>query len=221
MPNGPIERAKNTKQRENAKALVKFAKSHERREVANALQLSDDPVLRQLGDALTDKAHKLTTLATMAQRYGVNYRKIATCVFESKIDEGKVMMSRHIPRVMEDLAIDSLSREKTCPMCEGKGVKVYGSPRKDEVSGETIEPLAENCKECKGTGQVRVLGDAASRKMVMEATGLTGKGMSVDARSLTFNVPDGLEDTLALVKKVRDVQRDVQQRVIEVDNGID
>jgi hypothetical protein len=214
---GPIDSAKNAKQRENAKAIVKFSKMHERKEIANALQLSDDPILKQLGDALTDKNYLRCSVALMARNYGVSYRKLATCVFESKIDEGKIMMSKHIPRVMEDLALDSLSREKTCPICEGKGVKVYGLPTKDEVSGETIEPLAEDCKECGGSGKVRVQGDSSSRKMVMEATGLTGKGVSVDARSLTLNVPDGLEDTLALVKKVRDVQRDVQRKTIEIE----
>lgn len=216
----PINSAKTRNQRENATAIVKYCKTHPRSEIAYALQLSDDPLLKQLGEALTDRAHRRTTVAMMARKYNVSYRKIATCVFDYSIDEGKMLMSKHVPKVMEDIALDSMSREKTCPMCEGKGVKVYGYPVKDEVSGETIKPLAEACKECGGSGKVRVQGDSGSRKMLMEATGLTGKGISVDARSVTVNVPDGLEDTLALVKKVRDRQLQAKNaQVIEMEDS--
>lgn len=215
---GAIRSAKGKRNKENARALVKFEDQHPRREIAYALQLSGEQAMITLGEALTDEAFKRVTLATLARNHGISFKRIAQCFFETKVDEGKIRMAPIVPQMMEDIAKDALSTQKQCPVCDGTGLRQY---RTGDDADE--QPAPEACKECNGTGLVRVVGDATARKMVMESAGLVGKGVNVDARVQTVNMmSDDLEGTLALVKKVREVQRDVVQRPVvdvEVNDG--
>lgn len=213
-----VSMAKSERGKESAKQLVAFAEAYPRLEIAYALQLTEDPVMRQLGDALTDQAFDRMTLATMARNYGVSFKKIAAAFFETRKDEGMIRMGKHLPQIMEDMAVDSLSKDKQCPICDGTGWMEY--EKRSLVQDDEQKPVVpEYCKECGGTGLIRISGDTNARKMVMEASGLSAKaGINVDARSLTVNGADALEDTLALVKKVRDVQQG-SMRVIEASSG--
>jgi len=46
-------------------------------------------------------------------------------------DLGRINMAKHLPQVMEDIAVDAVSREGACPRCDGEGqvgrLVMYGS----------------------------------------------------------------------------------------------
>lgn len=181
-----------------AKRSEKFIRSMEkdvpRHDMAYALQLSEDQTLRQLGDMMTDSGYSRWSVARLCKELNVSYERLASCYHKSKVDEGKIRMAAHLPQVMEDTAIDAKSTEVLCPICSGTG-----SVADDES--------AVACKECNGKGSVRRPGDQNARKLIFESAGLTGKGIQIDARSLTLNSMDTLEDTLAVVRKVREFQK--------------
>ena len=64
-------------------------------------------------------------------------------------------MARHLPDIMEDVALAALDRNGTCVKCAGNG-NVSGAP----------------CADCRGSGEIRALGDIRSRRLVFEMFGI-------------------------------------------------
>lgn len=120
-----------------------------------ALDTSDDRRALVLMAMLLDPAYCKFTLANLCERVGLRYLELFDVIRRFNLSQGLLAMSAHLPRVMEDVAVDSLSRVKTCAECSGKG-----------QIGDQI------CPKCSGEGTIRICGDAAARRLLFEIMGL-------------------------------------------------
>lgn len=184
----------------------------ERRELSDALVASgsNDPRMITLANMLLDPACRTTSPGVMLQKLQIRYADVAKVFSEHKRAEGLIRMARHYPDVMEDVAIDSKSREVTCTACGGFGKLI--------VKVEGVGPEDRPCAQCDGHGAVRIMGDAANRKLLMEAAGLIGqKGPLVDARKLQIGGDgESLEDTLRAITRPRQQALPAQTVSVEV-----
>src|SRR5262249_10381662 len=77
---------------------------------------------------------------------------------------GLLRMSNQLPQVMEDVTEDAKSHMQVCGRCDGE--KVIQFTRANKTT-------SKKCPDCKGTGEVRVVGDKHARDLVFESMKLT------------------------------------------------
>jgi hypothetical protein len=158
----------------------------------------EDARWNRLADMI--KSHPATKprlLATMAFECKLSYQDLAAAWIREQQLNGLMRQASHVPRVLEDMAEDSYSRDVLCERCKGNGVIVSGDD-------EDEDPIGEECPLCKGKGQVRKPGDAAAREMLLKTQKLieTGKGgvaVQVNVPQVPQSAPS-LKDVLAEVR---------------------
>jgi hypothetical protein len=135
--------------------VVKFFFEHvPRSDFDDAMQLSGDKRFHRLYDALHDDAYRNMSAGTLCRRFGISWLDLMNLWWQYNLNLGLIIMSNNLPQVMEDIAIDALSREVACPRCDGIGTL-------DENGLRT-------CPACKGAGEVRVPGDEHARRLCLK-----------------------------------------------------
>lgn len=120
--------------------------------------------------------------------------------------------SKHVVDVLEDIAVDAKSRYVRCRECRGAGTvepeeAEYDEPSEDdsiaraelaalgialpEPSTEPSAPIP--CPDCEGTGWLRKIGDAESRKMFLEIHGLRRTGAGGAGNTLNLTMQQGVK----------------------------
>jgi hypothetical protein len=94
------------------------------------------------------------------------------------------------------VAEDAESRMTACSRCDGTG-KVN-----DAIPVSEQEPIVRVCPVCEGTRKMRVIGDNASRDLVFESIGLTGKKGPTIAIQQNFGLASELGDVLMTSQKI-------------------
>lgn len=198
-----------------------LARAIDRPELAVILEGASvaDPRLEKMFNMMFDPAHSNKKLATMARECGLSYTELTDVIKKHRLAEGIVRMSQHVPQVMQDVATDALNTMEPCGRCAGIG-SIFVDERllRDdaEPEPETFDPRVEEqklrdkgqvpmeCPNCKGSGEVKKIGDAGARKLVFDSMGLTGgRGPMIAIQNNTLNAGDGddLESILAMGKK--------------------
>src|SRR6267378_8307535 len=80
---------------------------------------AEDKRVKLLMQLLMEPKYKKRTLPWMAMQCGLSYAEVLMLFKNHQLGQGTMRMSRHIPQAMEDIAIDSLSKEVTCGNCKG------------------------------------------------------------------------------------------------------
>ena len=111
-----------------------------------------------------------------------------------RLHVGILRATAHLPQIMEDTAIDAKSSSETCLTCGGEGQ--VGKDDKRAV-----------CRECRGLGSVRIMGDIENRKLMMEMVGLVRKGGGViinNSQQVGVGTPqaDSFESLIGRASKV-------------------
>lgn len=87
-------------------------------------------------------------------------------------------------KVTEDIVNDSLSKQVPCERCDGfgylqvLGVNLHGGAQTGLVTLENGDVI-RSCPSCSGTGFIAQTGDIASRKMLLDITGMSQKSQPV------------------------------------------
>ena len=165
-------------------------------EISPTLTHSGDPRAQRLAETLLDPAYRHHSFGRLCERAGLSGREVVDLFRKYKIDEGIVRMSKHVPDVLEDTAIDAKSRMECCRRCDGLG------------SVPLTEKEDRECPVCYGSGQVRLPGDKNARELLFRANELTGKGSLV---SIQANVGPPFD----FVKIVRGADRVLDAEVVE------
>jgi hypothetical protein len=118
-----------------------------------ALLLSGDKRFYRLHDALHDDAYRHTSPGMLCRRFGVSLHDLCGLWQQYNVSLGMIRMANHLPTVMQDVAEESLSREESCPRCDGIGSQIG---------------YAGGCPMCQGVGRVRVPGDPHSRRLLFK-----------------------------------------------------
>lgn len=178
----------------------------DRMELVQALDGHSDPRVQQLADMSADPAFGSKSVASIARTLGLSSKHIADAYRDGQIAKGIVRSLKHLPEVMEDVAIDAKSKWRMCKTCRGTGV--YVDPdlldmQEDDAEGEregnTI--VKSDCIDCGATGRVRIVGDADARKLMFETVKLTNQRGPLIAQQI--NQMDGTESIEALLGAAR------------------
>lgn len=145
-------------------------------------QLHGNAKVEKLVALLVDPTFRDCTLANLVGRAEMTLSELQRAFRSVKLDEALIRLYKHFPDVAEDVAKDARSTRVACPRCDGS--KVVGVGKKQRA-----------CPRCKGKGEIRAIGDEASRKLLFETAGLTGRRGPLIAQQ--FNLGgESLEDTV-------------------------
>jgi len=195
--------------RKPSAAIVRISRSFDRLELALALERATEPdsperdlvKLLRSEDALT----KRTRPDTLAAQLGIPYKRIVEAYRDSKRLEGIIAVAEQLPQVMQDVVEDAQARLKTCLNCAGEGSFTI------DIEGQ--EPQTKKCIPCEGTGQIRIPGDAAARKQVLEMMELAGSArVPIVAPGSNIVITGGLEETLRAARGMRGGQNGADRR---------
>jgi len=168
--------------------MHKMESLDQRVEIAGVLALSDRQDFKDLSRAALDPLNSGVSFARLAEKSGLNFHMISSEYRAIKVDEGYVRAARHLPDLMEQVAVDAKSRDERCRTCKGTGKLDEDKP----------------CPTCDGLGTVYVLGNAERLKLIFETFQLTGKGggvaVNLDLRKVAAS--ETLEDLASTMGKV-------------------
>jgi len=159
-------------------------------ELMEALEFSPKDRLQALRAAMLDPKPGASFKKNCA-KYEVNLTDLVEACSDLQRARGVVAMLKHLPQVMEDVAVDAKSQTVYCQKCDGKGVIFEG---KDDNA------IERQCPQCKGRAEVRVPGDKDARNLVFEASNLKGRQAKVQIQQ-NFGSPS-VEDSINMVQKI-------------------
>jgi hypothetical protein len=152
---------------------LKFFFQNIRRDgLEEALQLSGDNRFYRLHDALHDDAYSRTSPATLCRRFGISLQDLFELWRQYNLCLGTMRLATELPAVMEDVAVNALSRE--CPVCGGTHCPTDSDTR-------------SRCEGCEG--RRRLSGDWHPRRLTFEIVGLIRRYQlqSATGRSKLYN----------------------------------
>ena len=182
-----------------------------RDKLIQVLQPSGDPRVQQLIECLLSTNPNMLnrSLPSLAAMCKLGYADLIREIARSRVSEGILRMSKHIPQVLEDAAIDAKSRSSVCPECKGTTQVLEDRPAylpKATPSQPNPEPKFIDCPTCAGKGKVRKSGNHNARKLMFEAVGLTNRKappLTVNFPGAKFDVPT-MESEMTALDRVLD-----------------
>lgn len=192
-------------------ALQRFINNVDEDALRVALEEAKDPKYQTFLRARMDPHYKNVSFMTMCRKFDISIADIDDLYRKSQIHVGMIRSSNHIPKLMEDIAIDAESRMAYCTRCDGTGtvreVQEYDERGGSGASSSRSEDDAERggdrvCPMCKGTREVRIAGDRTARDLVYESIGLIGKKGPLVAIQTNIGIDGELGDILSKSQRV-------------------
>lgn len=152
-------------------------------ELQEALALStEDKFQLMLGKLAGSKQG----IVAVAKSCGIKQYELADLMRKSAQQKALLKMAEGLPAVAEDLVYDALSKTGNCPRCDG-----YGEipDERAMIGGDPEQLIYRQCPECGGQKTRDIVGDAESRKLLMEAAGITNKKGPLVAINQNFGMP--------------------------------
>jgi hypothetical protein len=123
--------------------------------------MSGDERFHRLHDAMHDDAYKRCSPGTLCRNFGISLRDLTNLWWNHNLLWGKMLMLNHLPKILNDIAEDSESRDGVCPVCDGMGYVA-------------TDGIRYTCVTCDGVGKVRVPGDEHARRSLFKIIELIG-----------------------------------------------
>lgn len=175
------------------RAMKDFWKGVTAEEMASVLEQDGQENAKELAKRIRNPLYK-GTLAEACRECDITLNRLNDLWRKYNLEKGLLQASNHLPKILEDTAIDAESRFEICPRCDGLGSIV----RYDAKGKET----QDGCPQCRGTKEIRISGDGKARDQIFETFGLTGKhGGPLVAIQQNIET-DSLEGTLKLAQKL-------------------
>lgn len=175
--------------------LKRYLGSVDHQDLMLALQTTDKPRFAVLRDKLRGARKLNWDLAEIFKDCGITLKDISDAYRAFKLIQGQVKMAQHLPDVMETTAKDAISKPDVCPRCDGeKEVDIT------DAEGNIINRKV--CPKCKGTGEITIPGLESARKLVFEASGMTGRNAPLVAQQFNVNVTESMEDSVAFTQGI-------------------
>ncbi len=131
---------------------------------------NDDPRARKLLEYIDDPLYSKHEIKRIAQEAGVPLHDLALWFREMIRQRGLTDMFVHIPKILQDAAVEAQAGQEVCPRCEKNG-------------------LSSDCLRCRGTGIVKGKADKDARDFVGKVSKLT------EQAPLVQNVIDNRKQT--------------------------
>lgn len=169
--------------------IEELAGADNSKRLKEALASSSQPKAHQLLADMLDPRFRKWNVSQLARKAGIEPPQLLEMWRSYSISRGISLLTQSAEHVARDIAHDSRSKPACCPRCDGWGVierqvdEEMGSERPPSSTDDKgATPAARSkvtesrrCPQCKGSGAVLESGDSASRKLMFEALGYTGK----------------------------------------------
>lgn len=154
---------------------------------------ADDRVLKLVECLLSvNPDMQKRSLASLATLCRLSQADLIREITRARVQEGVLRMSKHMPKVLEDTAVDARSTTAICENCMGTG---------DVIHNDGLV----TCPRCSGKGKIRKAGNTEARKLVFEAAGLTNKkGPAVNVNVGAIGEIPSVEHDMAQIDRVLD-----------------
>jgi len=174
-----------------------------------ALAAATDTRFNLFLEYLSRKEFARYSLATIAKNCDITLAQFAEFWQKSQRVRAIAMAQNGIVSFIPDMVSESHSQMESCSRCDGTGGVFKDKDDDDPASGHL-----RVCPDCKGTGVKKRSGDQESRKMLLEMTGMTGRGGGAGVR-ITQNF--GGSTMESAVDKMSRVTFEVGDEVIDVE----
>lgn len=159
---------------EPREAAPLISAEHMRRSVGDAklieaLEYSGDPAASKLSAVLRREGAHLQPFIALCKAADIAPKDVFRLFTDYEVARGIVGMVAHVPRIMEDVALDSKSKRMPCGVCSGTAV-VRQPDGRDVL-----------CMTCDGNGFLTIPGDKDARQLTFETLGVKkGGGISIN-----------------------------------------
>jgi hypothetical protein len=109
---------------------------------------------------------------------GIRFPDLRQMVCDWINEMSKLRASLDSYDAVTDMGKDARTFVMKCLLCNGKGTKVM-----DRMEGERLSP----CPDCEGRGEIRLIGDPTSRKLILATAGLIDKAGKGFAQQININ----------------------------------
>jgi len=174
-------------------------------EFKDALESAPDPKYQHFLLAWLSPEHRRTSFGHLCNLFNISLQDVHELWRQHQLHRGMIQMSNHLPKVLDDVAFDAESRMEYCTRCDGTGTvsdREEGSFESSTSRSSHAKEPVRICPQCKGTKEVRVVGDRAARDLLFESIGLTGKKGPLVAIQQNFGLDMELGDVLAASQRV-------------------
>ena len=127
--------------------------------------------------ALSDPTYARCSFPTLLRKFNISLHEAQSIYTDHTRHAALLQMCSQFPEVIADVTEDAKSHMHACPRCDGEKVVVFTRVNKR---------LKKKCPECKGTGEVRMIGDKHARDLVFESMKLTGQKSPLVAMQQNF-----------------------------------
>src|SRR5215470_6032883 len=127
--------------------------------------------------ALSDPTYARCSFPTLLRKFNISLHEAQTIYTDHMRHMALLQMCSQLPEVIADVTEDAKSHRHACPRCDGEKVVV-------SARGNTS--TRKKCPECRGTGEVRMIGDKHARDLVFESMKLTGQKSPLLAMQQNF-----------------------------------
>src|SRR5215831_2482513 len=130
------------------------------------LALSDNDKYSVFLHALSDPTYARCSFPTLLRKFNISLHEAQGIYTDHMRHTALLQMCSQLPQVIADVTEDAKSHMRACPRCDGEKVVVFTRGNKS---------TRKKCPECRGTGEVRIIGDKHARDLVFESMKLTGQ----------------------------------------------
>src|SRR5215475_10359810 len=127
--------------------------------------------------ALSDPTYARCSFPTLLRKFNISLHEAQSIYTDHTRHTAMLQMCSQLPQVIADVTEDAKSHMRACPRCDGEKVV---------VSMRGNKSTRKKCPECKGTGEVRMIGDKHARDLVFESMKLTGQKSPLVAMQQNF-----------------------------------
>src|SRR3990167_4020513 len=162
------------KQPNRDKAVARFVETidYPRLEMILAADPRYHLLLQMMRDPLVFASGKgRLSFAAVLRKVNVPLADIQKVYIDGSKQLGVLELANRFPAIAADIGEDAKSRDEACPVCQGEGSLPLA-----QLEGATDGELdGMECKACKGSGMIHVMGDKHARDLTVSLLGLGQK----------------------------------------------
>jgi hypothetical protein len=166
---------------------LRFWNSIDRDDFESAL--SGDDKYTTFLQALHDPNYGRCSFPALLRKFNISLHEAQTLYTDHMRHMGLLAMSSQLPAIMADVAEDAKDRMESCPRCDGLKTISYQQT-------ETRE-----CPTCKGSGEIRRIGNEHARDLVFESMKLIRQRGPLVAIAQNIGA-DGLDSRMESILKL-------------------
>jgi hypothetical protein len=143
--------------------------------------------------ALHDPQYSRCSFPALLRKFNISLHEAQTLYSDHMRHMGLLAMSSQLPAIMADVAEDAKDRMEPCPRCDGLKTVPHGQAE------------SRKCPTCKGSGEVRRIGNEHARDLVFESMKLIRQRGPLVAIAQNIGI-DGLDGRMeSLLNRTRSI----------------